>query len=83
MNRVLIMLYVPALEKVYDVWIPAHRRVHSIIKLLVKAVNELNDGSFVTNGMPLLYNKMTGNPYDINLTIKETDIRSGTEVVLI
>ena len=83
MDKVLVVLYVPALEKKYDIWIPANKRVYNIIKSLVKAVNEMNDNSFTTNSMPLLYDKTTAKPYDINLTIKETEIRNGTELVLI
>ncbi len=83
MDKVLVMMYVPALEKKYDIWIPAHKKIYSIIKLLIKAVNEMNNGSYVTESMPLLYNKITAEQYDLNLTVKETDIRNGTEIVLI
>ena len=83
MDKVLVMLYVPALEKAYDIWLPAHKKISTIIKLLVKAVNEMNDYSYTTDKMPFLYNKTTAKKYDLNLTVKETDIRNGTEVVLI
>ena len=82
MDKVLVVLYVPALEKKYDIWIPANKKIHTIIKLLTKAVSELNDSSYVAD-KPLLYDKNTGKPYDLNLIIKDTDIRSGAEVVLI
>lgn len=83
MDKILVMLYVPALEKVYDIWIPAHKTIYNIIKLLVKAVNEMNDYSYVTDTMPCLYNKSTAKQYDLNITVKDTDIRNGTEIVLI
>ena len=83
MEKILVMLYVPALEKVYDIWIPAHKKIYNIIKLLVKAVNEMNDYGYVTDSMPLLYNKITAKQYDLNSTVKDTDIRNGTEIVLI
>ena len=34
MDRVFIKLYVPMLEKVYNVWIPAHKKIYNIIILL-------------------------------------------------
>ena len=82
MNQVLVKLYVPDIEKIYDVWIPSHKRIYNVISLLVKAINEMNDNSYRKNDMPSLYDKVTAKAYDINLSIKETDIRNGTELVL-
>lgn len=83
MNNVLIKLYVPMLEEIYDVWIPAHKKIYNVIILLVKAINELNNNCYRLNEMPLLYDKITAESYDVNLTVKETDIRSGTELILL
>ena len=83
MNKVLVKVYVPMLEEIYDVWIPVHKRIYSVIELLVKAINELNDNSYKPNKMPILYDKLTAEEYDINLRVKDSTIRSGTEVILI
>lgn len=83
MDRVFIKLYVPMLGKIYDVWIPAHKKIYNIINLLVKAINEINEGDYNPKKMPLLYDKLNAERYDINITIKESTIRNGTEIVLI
>lgn len=83
MDRVLVKLYVPMLEEIYDIWIPSHKRIGNVIYLLVKAINELNDGCYQPTKMPVLYNKLTGEAYDINLSVKETTIRSGIELILL
>lgn len=83
MNKVLVSLYVPALEKKYDVWIPSNKRIYNVIYLLIKAIKELNDGCYTPSKLPTLYDKTTAKPYDINLSIKESSIRNGTEIVLI
>lgn len=83
MNDVLIKLYVPMLEEIYDVWIPAHKKIYNVIMLLVKAINELNNNCYIPKEMPLLYDKITAESYDVNLRVKETDIRSGTELILL
>lgn len=83
MDKVLVKLYVPMLEKIYDVWIPSHRRIYNVIVLLVKAINELNDNCYKPTKMPMLYDKLTAESFDINLTVKETTIRSGTEIILL
>ena len=83
MNKVLVRVYIPAIEKQYEIWIPSHRRIYNLIYLLVKSVNELNDGCYSVEQMPMLYDKSNGRPYDINLSIKESTIRNGTELILI
>ncbi|MFQ7075510.1 MAG: hypothetical protein ACLSD2_02215 [Clostridia bacterium] len=83
MDKVLVKVYVPMLEKIYDVWIPSHKRIYNVIDLLIKAVNELNDNCYRPDKLPMLYDKLTAEVYDINLSIKDSTIRSGTELVLL
>lgn len=83
MDKILVKVYVPMIEKIYDVWIPSHKRIYNVIYLLIKVVNELNDGIYRPSKMPMLYDKVTAEVYDINLSVKESTLRSGTEVVLL
>ena len=83
MDRILIKLYVPMLEEIYDVWIPPHKKIYNVIILLVKAINELNDNCYMTNKVPTLYNKLTAEAYDFNLRVQETNIRSGLALILL
>ena len=83
MDRVLVKIYVPMLEEIYDVWIPSHKKIGNVIYMLIKAINELNDGYYRPTKMPALYDKLTSDEYNINLSVKESTIRSGAELVLI
>ncbi len=83
MDNVLVKLYVPMLEEIYDVWIPSHKRIYNVIILLVKAINELNNNCYNPTEMPMLYDKLTAEMYDVNLRVKETSIRSGAELILL
>ncbi len=83
MDKILVKVYVPMLEKIYDVWIPSHKRIYNVIDLLIKVVNELNDNCYKPKKVPMLYDKITAQPYDINLSVKESTMRSGTEIVLL
>ena len=83
MNKVLVKLYVPTIGKEYDVGIPLNRRIYNVIRLLVKAIKEFTNGEYNPSKLPVLYNKKTAQPYDINLTIGESTIRNGTEIILI
>ena len=83
MNRVLIRLYVPALETKYDIWIPQNRNIYDVIKLLINSVNEINKGIYKPVNFPMLYDISTGKMYNINLSVKENNIINGSELVLI
>ena len=83
MNKVLIKLYVPIMEMEYDVWIPVNKKIYKVIKLLLKALNELSSGEYIPAKEPLLYDKATAKLYNINLTVKENNIKNGSEIILI
>ena len=83
MNKVLVKLYVPTIEKEYDIWIPLNRRIYTVIKLIVKAIKEFTNGEYNPSKFPVLFDRKTAKPYDINLTIGESTIRNGSEIILI
>lgn len=83
MDKILVKVYIPMLEKIYDVWIPSHKRIYNVVDLLIKSVNELNDNCYKSSKVPMLYDKITGKVYDVNLSVKESTMRSGTEIVLL
>lgn len=83
MNKVLVKLYVPIFETQYDVWIPLNKRIHVVIDLLIKVIDDFYGGIYNPKRKPVLYNKLSGEPYDINLNVKEAGIKNSTEIVLI
>lgn len=80
-NKVLIELLVPAIEAKYDVYIPVNKKVGSIISLLQKSVFELSDGEYVPTTKTFIYGS-NGQKYDLNLIVKDTDIRNGSTITL-
>ena len=83
MNKVLVKLYVPVIEEEYELWLPLNKRISNVIILLIKAVNEFSGGFYNPIQMPSLFDKLTGNTYNINLTIKEAKIKNGAEIIMI
>lgn len=83
MNEILVKLYVPMVDEQFDIWIPLDKKIHTIIKLLVKAVNEFTKGYYMPSKMPYLYDRITAKAFDINLTLVETEIRNGSELIMI
>jgi len=80
--RVYVIIYAPILEKKYEVLVPIDRRVHDLVSLLKKSIPELSS-DYYTNNQPNIYNKISGNVYDMNTIIKDSDIRTGTRLLLI
>lgn len=83
MNEILIKIYVPKIEEQYEVWIPANKKIHEIITLLVKAINEYTKGYYIPKKMPYLYDKTVAKVFNINLKVIETDIKNGSELILL
>lgn len=82
-NKVLVTVNVPCLENKYDVYIPVNRKVYSVIKMLSKTLYVVSQGSFNLQKEYVLYDEVTGNMYDMNLLVRDTDIRNGSRIILL
>ena len=83
MNKILINLYVPNLNKHYDLFIPVNEFIWKINKLVVKSISDLSDGKLLMNQNYVIANIETGKIYDNNDIVINTDIRNTTKRVLI
>ena len=83
MNRILVRVYIPQLEKKYDVWIPINKTVYTIINSLTKGISSLNKIDFEKDYIMNLYNKENSEVYELDKKIIDTDIRNGTELIMI
>ena len=82
-NKVLINLIVPELDSDFDVFIPVNEQVWKIKKLLLKSVSDLSTISLDMNRDYILLNKNSDIIYKNNEIIINTDIRNGSELILI
>ena len=80
--RVYVIIEAPILDKKYELMIPIDRRIHDLITVLKKAIPDLNRGYYAENS-PCMYNKSTGEMYDMNTIVKYSNIKTGTRIVLI
>ena len=83
MNKVFVKLYVPWIDEDYEIFLPINKEICDIIKLLVRAINELVDTEYELTSELGLYNKATGEKYSLDSKIYDTDIKNGIELVLI
>ena len=82
-NKILVRLFVPTIEKQYDIWLPQNKQIYYVIKLLTKAVYEYTGGFYKPSKTPRLYDKITGKIYNINDTVREAGIINSTELILL
>ena len=80
--RVYIVLEMTILDKKYELVVPIDKRIHEFINLLRTNIPELQE-NYYKDKMPSLYNKSNGELYDMNLFIKDSNIKTGTRLLLI
>ncbi len=80
--RVYITLDVPILDERYELLVPIDRRIHDLVRLLKETIKGLND-NYYKDRMPNIYNKSNGELYDMNLIIKDSNIKTGTRLILL
>ena len=80
--RVYVILEVPIIDQEYELLVPIDRRIHDLIFLLKKNIPELSE-NFYKDKIPNVFNKTSGKLYDMNQIIKNSDIKTGTRLLLI
>lgn len=82
-NKVLVKLIVPELDYKIDVFIPVNEIVFEIKRSFVKAISELIGVTKTDRVMYVLVNRDNSRVYSDNEIIINTDIRNGSELLLI
>lgn len=81
-NKVLVKLFLPELDITYDVFVPVNELVWKIKILLIRSIEDILKIS--VNYMDFyLINKDNFKIYNSNDVIINTDIRNGSELMLI
>ena len=81
-NKVLVKLVFPELDKSFDIYLPVNEILWKIKKLVLKSISDLCDIKLISNDY-LLINKNTGYIYGNNEIVLQSDIRNGTELILV
>ncbi len=82
-NKILVELYIPLIEKKYDLYIPINKKIGTVKQLIENALKELTDNIYVIKENSNFYNKETGEIYNVNQSVKETDLQNGTRIILL
>ena len=82
-NKVLIELYIPLIEKSYDLYIPINKKIGTVKKLIEEGLIELTDNAYKKSEDANLFSKETGKIYNVNDTVRDTDLKNGSKIILI
>lgn len=82
-NKILIEIEIPSIEKKYDVFIPINKKVGTIKKLLEQALIELSDRAYQITEDSNFYSKENGEMYNVNHTIRDTNLKNGSRIIFI
>ena len=81
-SKILVLVYVPMLEKVFDIYIPVIKKVGVVKSLIIKIIEENTDGNFVNDGCKFLYDKLSGQKLSDDQFVKNCGIQNGTKLIL-
>ena len=80
-NKILVILYVPFMEKKYELYVHVGTTIREMIYLIEKALVDVTGGYYESNNTNRIYNRESGKEYNLNEYIKYTNIRNGTELL--
>ena len=82
-NKVLVDVIVPLLEEKYQLYIPINKRISVVIRLIEKALNEMTNGYYPIKEGSVIIDVESGNVFDINITVKESKMINGSQIILL
>ena len=82
-NKILVELEIPLIEKKYDLFIPINKKIGTIKTLIENSLFELTDEAYVPKNDTNFYSKETGEIFDVNKTVRDTNLKNGSRIILI
>lgn len=82
-NKILLEVYIPSIEKEYDIFVPVNKKIGTIKRMIETGITDLTDDVYSISDDTNLYSKDTGNMYDVNVKLIDTDLKNGSRIILI
>lgn len=82
-NKILIKLYVPFIDEVYEIFIPTNESVKKVVDLIVKSVYELSDERLNLDIKYHIIDPDTSEIYQESIIIRDSNIVNGKKIVLV
>ena len=83
MDKVLIDIFLPAINRSFEVYIPLDSKFYEITPLVSKMLSELSNGLFISGDDSILYERKTGNILNTNMSARQLNIKNGDNLMLL
>lgn len=83
MDKVLVEVYVPVIEKTFDFFIPLQSQMSEVVELMKKGIVDLTDGFFICDEKSCICHRDSGAIININKSVLELGIKNGSRLMLI
>lgn len=82
MDKILITIYVLALEEEYDLFLPISITMEDAITRIQNTLVEMSDGNYIFNQSPILYRDEDGKIINLKNTVKFSGLKNGCKILL-
>ena len=82
-NKILVNINIPEIDKKYDMYLPLNKKVSTIIRLIEKTINQMNDEKISLSKNRLLIIYKLGIRVEEDLLLKDTPIKNGSKLLLL
>lgn len=82
-DKVLVEVIVPLIERRYQMYIPISKRISVVVKLIEKALREMTNGYYPNKEGSVIIDAESGSVFDVNITVKESKMINGSQIILL
>ncbi len=82
-NKVIVKVLVPVLDETFDLFIPANKKIGKVIELIGNYLKTSTNEVFDFNDHIEIYNRITGELYNPDTLVKNSNIRNGSELIML
>ena len=83
MDKLLISVFVPVIDRVYSIEIPINIDTKSMVDIIQKIIVDLSNGAYQINPNAKLYDKATGALINQNNIVKYSGLGNGSYLMLV
>lgn len=82
MDKVLVSIFVPSIEKEFNVYLPINLKLLDVINSFQNDLVNLSDNNFEIIEKPVLYNDFDGKILNLNNIVKDCGLKKGCRLLL-
>lgn len=83
MNKIIVEVRVPAIDKIYDVKLPRDIQIWEATKLINQLIITVNPSMYAMDDNAFLCSYETGRIYEVNKLVDEVGLVNGSRVVIV